>query len=264
MLMTTTVLFCFIIIIVISFSSSNCHALRFDMIPNQQVCFFHEAIADSSSVTIDFSTFNMITGSAADAIVSGKRDFPSSSSSAYKSYNVGTLEMIVFDPDYNVVVKNRDLSQFIGKGESHTGFTTSKAGEWEICFTWRAALSYSQARERNMFNKNKKQANNDEDNKDNLPQLEVDILSTVNMDFRDPSLTQEDYGVLTMLLMPQFEQAEYEMDYLITRSGQFEQTVNSTYTRIVWLTILEVVLIGGIVVWQVLSLRKFFKDKKVV
>ena len=97
-----------------------------------------------------------------------------------------------------------------------------------------------------------------------MPQVELDILSTANLNYRDPAMTQDDYGALTMMLLPLFEQAETEIDYLTMRSERFERTVSSTYSRVFWFTIIEIVLMFGIVGWQIWSLRRFFKDKKVV
>jgi len=55
-----------------------------------------------------------------------------------------------------------------------------------------------------------------------------------------------------------------EMDYQMTRLGEFSDTTDSTHTRVLFWTVVNFVIGVGSCVWQVLALKKMFKDKKVV
>ena len=111
------------------------------------------------------------------------------------------------------------------------------AGSWEICLKWNA---------------------------DYAVRMELDVEGSVDMNYRDPSIKADDYSALTDKVLPLFEKAEYEIDYLTTRSERFEKTVSSTYFRVIFFTIVEIVLMAAAVGWQIWSLRRFFKEKKVV
>ena len=58
--------------------------------------------------------------------------------------------------------------------------------------------------------------------------------------------------------------AKQEAEYLADRQERFDQTVASTYSRVMWFTIINFVVMVSAGVWQVLNLKKFFKEKKIV
>ncbi len=55
-----------------------------------------------------------------------------------------------------------------------------------------------------------------------------------------------------------------EVTHLVSRQGEFEVTVQSTYWRVVVFTLVNIAIVLGVGFWQVLHLRAFFKEKKLV
>ena len=50
----------------------------------------------------------------------------------------------------------------------------------------------------------------------------------------------------------------------IEKEDEFSQAQFSNSTRIVWMTIIKIFLVSIIGLWQVFSLRRFFKEKNLI
>ena len=50
----------------------------------------------------------------------------------------------------------------------------------------------------------------------------------------------------------------------IEKEDQFSQAQFSNSNRIVWMTIIQIILVSIIGLWQVFSLRRFFKEKNLI
>ncbi|KAL7749624.1 vesicle coat component [Sorochytrium milnesiophthora] len=55
-----------------------------------------------------------------------------------------------------------------------------------------------------------------------------------------------------------------EMEYLRNREVRLRNTNESTNERVVYFSILSMVTLGGVGLWQIFYLRKFFRDKKLI
>lgn len=55
-----------------------------------------------------------------------------------------------------------------------------------------------------------------------------------------------------------------EVETLMTRQEAFEGTVRSAYTRVVAFTLISFVVVGCAAAWQLLTLKTFFRAKKIV
>merc|ERR1711916_37997 len=99
----------------------------------------------------------------------------------------------------------------LGEKDHTINFNTAMAGRWDVCLTWMA---------------------------DHSVRMELDIEASVDMNFRDPNVKADEYSAITDKLLPLFEKAEYEIDYLSQRQDRFEKTTKSTYFRVVFFTII--------------------------
>lgn len=95
-------------------------------------------------------------------------------------------------------------------------------------------------------------------------EVEIDISSEYNQDYRDPAVPISAYQIPIYALTPQLAQSMNEVEYLSARQDRFEVTANSTHTRVIFFTLLNAFLGVGAALWQVWNLRRFFKEKKVV
>ena len=74
----------------------------------------------------------------------------------------------------------------------------------------------------------------------------------------------EDYSSFMEGLRSNVYAVLQETEYLATRQDEFDGTVGSTYTRVILFTVINAVVLVGACGWQILTLKKFFKAKKVV
>lgn len=102
------------------------------------------------------------------------------------------------------------------------------------------------------------------ENADYPVKVELEISASNDMDYRDPAVPATDYLNALIDVMPLVGQSASELEYLSARQDRFEATVSSTYWRVVVCTLLNFVVGLGAAIWQILHLRKFFKEKKVV
>jgi hypothetical protein len=120
---------------------------------------------------------------------------------------------------------------------SHFSFQTSVSGRYDICFVKTG------------------QGN---------AQMELDIDSQLNQDYRDPTVPVAEYELPLADLMPVIYQSKNEIDILNARQDRFEITAVSTYRRVVFFTLVNLACGIGAALWQVWNLRRFFKQKKIV
>lgn len=78
------------------------------------------------------------------------------------------------------------------------------------------------------------------------------------------SATMQEYNEKITTVQNYILTAKQEADYLSERQERFDKTVASTYSRVMWFTVINFVVMVGASVWQVLSLKRFFKEKKIV
>jgi hypothetical protein len=146
----------------------------------------------------------------------------------------GTINVV--SPAKKVISTHDIVLHGSGQKEEETfTFGTTASGRWDVCLQWSGNYAL---------------------------RLELDVTGEVDMNYRDASTTAEDYLSIAARLAPQMEKAEYEVNYLSQRQERFDQTVSSVYTRIIVFTILQAAVMVGTVGWQVWSLRRFFKAKK--
>lgn len=58
--------------------------------------------------------------------------------------------------------------------------------------------------------------------------------------------------------------SDEEMQNLLSRQRAFDTTVVSTHSRVVWFTLANALIVFGTAGWQMLHLKRFFKNKKLV
>eukprot|EP00672_Neobodo_designis_P011958 CAMPEP_0174855926 /NCGR_PEP_ID=MMETSP1114-20130205/34608_1 /TAXON_ID=312471 /ORGANISM="Neobodo designis, Strain CCAP 1951/1" /LENGTH=201 /DNA_ID=CAMNT_0016090699 /DNA_START=41 /DNA_END=646 /DNA_ORIENTATION=+ len=150
-----------------------------------------------------------------------------------KTVDSPTVEAVVYDPQRTIVMKPpvafRELAHF--------SFQTASIGRYDVCFKRVTEPA---------------------------TEMEIDIDSALNQDYRDPTIHASAYEVPVVELMPVLGQAVDEMETLSARQDRFERTANSTYFRVILFTVLNAAAGLGAGLWQVWNLRRFFKEKKVV
>ncbi len=147
----------------------------------------------------------------------------------------GVLKVTVTDPK-RVKILEQDISTFGTEGSFH--FNTAEMGRFDICLKYTGGAQPLQ--------------------------MSLDIVEAVDKDYRDPNVPLTDYAMRSERVRVVVQQGEDEMSYLETRQAEFDQTVGSTYVRVIVITVVQVLLVVGIVAWQVLHLRNYFKQKKLV
>lgn len=78
------------------------------------------------------------------------------------------------------------------------------------------------------------------------------------------SASMQEYNTKIGTVQNYIAAAMQEAEHLSERQDRFDGTVESTYSRVVWFTIINLVVMVSAGVWQVLHLKSFFKEKKIV
>lgn len=88
--------------------------------------------------------------------------------------------------------------------------------------------------------------------------------NTIDADVQFASGTIEEYSNLLADIQDRVTMVTDDLAVLDGHREEFERTVMSTYIRLVTFTIINLVVVVASIGWQVLSLKSFFKAKKIV
>jgi len=106
-----------------------------------------------------------------------------------------------------------------------------------------------------------------------VPDATIAVQMYLAIDTVKPQDTDEGMAGRTLIdgytnkmrhLNRQIETIMQEAEYFEARHNRFEMTSQSTYSRLVWWGFVHVALLLGSTVWQVLHLKSFFRQKKLV
>jgi hypothetical protein len=124
--------------------------------------------------------------------------------------------------------------------ESNFHFQISQQGRYDVCLNWQGEGSVKSL------------------------QMEIDVVASVDQNYRQPGASSSEYLAVTQDLTPLVNHAATETTYLTARQTRFEETASNTHGRVLLFVGVNFVVMIGAGAWQVLHLRSFFKQKKLV
>lgn len=146
-----------------------------------------------------------------------------------------TLKATVVDPQ-NKEHFSQDLAM---AADEHFSFQTTQAGRYNLCLLYTGPTG-------------------------TRLRMEMNVVAQDDLDFRDPGIHVLEYMKPVKALYSRVELVVNEMDYLVGRQARFDDTASSTYWRVVGFTVFSGAVSVGACLWQVFTLKKFFKEKKIV
>ena len=199
----------------------------------QEQCFVHEGSTSLSTVTVHYT----VTAEPTPAYGSG--NVPETVVTAVVKHPLGnTVPIGKTKSGDSLFHAIKDNSFDLQKNSEHEfTFETSVEGRWLVCITKKSGGHTS---------------------------MELEITGALNQNFRDPHSTSSDYDAKTMDLRHIMELLRSEVEYLSLRQDRFEVTANSTFNRVIFFTLVNFAAGVGAAAWQIVHLRRFFKEKKVV
>ena len=143
---------------------------------------------------------------------------------------------------YNLYLRSsidRSHHQKKYSAEDNFQFQTHRAGRLNLCFEWRGQGVKSL-------------------------QLEMDLVAAADVNYRSASASSSSYLQQAQELLPMVDRVEAETLYLTGRQNRFEQTMSNTHGRVLFFVFVNFAVMVAAGAWQVLHLRAFFKQKKLV
>eukprot|EP01132_Coremiostelium_polycephalum_P002721 gene2721-3378_t len=149
-----------------------------------------------------------------------------------------TLTVKVFDPE-----KKEFLTQTMGR-EGRFSFTTLIGGEYQVCVSTNSSRWFGPSVKSRLY-------------------LEIDSGAGAN-DYEEIAKTEHLTNIEITLrrLNDRVNQIRKEQSYQRNREVVFRNTSESTNSRVMWWSLLQVVVLVLSGVWQMKHLRSFFKAKK--